>query len=63
MLFRITTELYPDSWNAYDSLGEALLQADKTEEAVKMYEKSLALNPDNANGTEVLARIKSAASM
>jgi glyoxylase-like metal-dependent hydrolase (beta-lactamase superfamily II) len=62
-MFKINAELYPDSWNAYDSLGEALLAADKVDEAVKMYEKSLALNPDNTNGTEVLTRIRKAASM
>ena len=28
-----------------------------------MYEKSLALNPENTNGTEVLARIRNAALM
>ena len=62
-MFKINVDLYPESWNAYDSLGEALVAADKTDEAVKMYEKSLALNPENTNGTEVLARIREAASM
>jgi tetratricopeptide (TPR) repeat protein len=56
-LFGINVELYPDSWNCYDSLGEALLRAGDTDEAVAMYEKSLALNPDNDNGREVLARL------
>ena len=58
-LFRINVELFPDSWNCYDSLGEALLRAGETEEAVAMYEKSLELNPENDNGREVLARIRS----
>ena len=39
-------------------LGEVLLQTGSTEEAVVMYEKSLALNPENTNGREVLARIQ-----
>jgi glyoxylase-like metal-dependent hydrolase (beta-lactamase superfamily II) len=56
-VFRINVELFPKSWNVYDSLGEALLRAGKTDEAVAMYEKSMALNPDNDNGREVLARI------
>jgi glyoxylase-like metal-dependent hydrolase (beta-lactamase superfamily II) len=59
-LFRINVELFPDSWNSYDSLGEALLRAGETDEAVAMYEKSLELNPENENGREVLARIRSA---
>jgi glyoxylase-like metal-dependent hydrolase (beta-lactamase superfamily II) len=57
-LFRINVELFPDSWNSYDSLGEALLRAGDTDQAVAMYEKSLVLNPDNDNGKEVLARIR-----
>jgi tetratricopeptide (TPR) repeat protein len=61
-MFRINVELYPESWNAYDSLGEALLQAGDTDEAVAMYEKSLALNPENTSGKEVLARIQGAES-
>jgi glyoxylase-like metal-dependent hydrolase (beta-lactamase superfamily II) len=61
-MFKINVELHPESWNVYDSLGEALLSAGKTEEAVAMYEKSLALNPDNDNGQAVLARIQGAES-
>jgi predicted TPR repeat methyltransferase len=62
-MFKINVELYPESWNAYDSLGEALLRAGDTNDAVTMYEKSLALNPENTNGKEVLAQIQGAASM
>ncbi|MBD3871291.1 MAG: tetratricopeptide repeat protein, partial [Acidobacteria bacterium] len=62
-MFQINVELYPESWNAYDSLGEALLRAGDTNDAVTMYDKSLALNPENTNGKEVLAQIQGAASM
>jgi glyoxylase-like metal-dependent hydrolase (beta-lactamase superfamily II) len=62
-MFNINVHLYPESWNVYDSLGEALLSAGKTNDAVAMYEKSIALNPDNTNGREVLERIRSSASM
>jgi glyoxylase-like metal-dependent hydrolase (beta-lactamase superfamily II) len=61
-LFRINVDLYPESWNVYDSLGEALLRAGNSDEAVAMYEKSIALNPENTNGREVLARIQGAES-
>ena len=60
-IFRINADLYPDSWNVYDSLGEALLRAGNTDEAVAMYERSLVLNPENTNGKEVLAGIRNAA--
>jgi CubicO group peptidase (beta-lactamase class C family) len=56
-VFKLNTELFPDSWNVFDSYGEALLQAGKKEEAIKMYRKSVALNPDNENGKKVLADI------
>jgi glyoxylase-like metal-dependent hydrolase (beta-lactamase superfamily II) len=59
-MFKINVELYPESWNVYDSLGEALLSAGHTDDAVTMYEKSIVLNPENTSGKEVLARIRGA---
>ncbi|TDS13670.1 pimeloyl-ACP methyl ester carboxylesterase [Maribacter caenipelagi] len=58
-IFKATTLLFPESANAYDSYGEALLMADKKTEAIAMYEKSIALNPDNEHGKEVLLKLKS----
>ena len=60
VMFEFNVELFPESWNVYDSLGEALLSAGHTEDAVAMYEKSIVLNPENTNGKEVLARIQGA---
>ena len=57
-MFRINTEMYPESWNVYDSLGEALLKAGNTEDAARMYEKSLALNPESPTGIEALKNIR-----
>jgi tetratricopeptide (TPR) repeat protein len=57
-MFRINVELYPESWNVYDSLGEALLAAGDHESAIAMYEKSLEINPDNTNGKDMLERIR-----
>ncbi|MDF4203274.1 alpha/beta fold hydrolase [Maribacter sp. SA7] len=57
-IFKTTTLLFPNSANAYDSYGEALLMADKKTEAIEMYEKSIALNPDNEHGKEVLLKLK-----
>jgi tetratricopeptide (TPR) repeat protein len=56
-VFELNASLYPASWNAHDSLGEALLANGRTDEAVRSYRKSLELNPDNANGRAVLARL------
>ena len=55
--FSTTTKIFPNSWNAFDSYGEALLLNNQKEEAIKMYQKSLELNPDNVNGKKVLQKI------
>jgi glyoxylase-like metal-dependent hydrolase (beta-lactamase superfamily II) len=60
-MFRLYVDLFPDSWNAYDSLGEALLKAGDTEAARKMYEKSVSLKPDSKSGLEALEKLKGAA--
>jgi tetratricopeptide (TPR) repeat protein len=57
-MFRINVELFPDSWNVYDSLGEALLAGGDRAGAIAMYEKSLEINPENTNGIEMLERIR-----
>ncbi|MDP9230065.1 MAG: tetratricopeptide repeat protein, partial [Bacteroidota bacterium] len=44
-VFKLNVKLFPDSWNTYDSLGEALALAGNKKEAVENYEKSIKLNP------------------
>ncbi|UHO39649.1 class A beta-lactamase-related serine hydrolase [Chryseobacterium capnotolerans] len=56
--FHSATLLFPMSSNVYDSYGEALLQCGKKEDAVTMYQKSIALNPDNNNAKEMLLKIE-----
>ncbi len=56
-VFKLNIELFPASWNAYDSYGEALLKAGEKEEAIRMYRKSIELNPKNENGKKVLERL------
>ena len=56
-VFRLNTLLFPESANVYDSYGEALLKIGRKEEAIKMYQKSIDLNPDNENGKKVLKGI------
>lgn len=57
-VFKLTTILFPDSFNAYDSYGEALMKSNRKEEAIKMYEKSIELNPENENGRKMLMQLK-----
>jgi pimeloyl-ACP methyl ester carboxylesterase len=57
-LFRLNTIAYPESWNVYDSYGEALMMQGDTAQAIMNYEKSLGINPDNKNAADVLTRFK-----
>jgi len=57
-LFKLNTELYPNSWNTYDSYGECLLKLGDIENGIKAYKKSLHLNPDNSHVKEVLSKME-----
>jgi tetratricopeptide (TPR) repeat protein len=57
-VFKLVVKLYPQSWNAYDSLGEAYGVAGDKAAAIENYEKSLQLNPKNENGRAALAKLK-----
>jgi hypothetical protein len=57
-LLSINVELYPESFNAYDSLAEAYMLKGDTEKAVRFYKKSLELNAGNTNATRMLEQIK-----
>lgn len=54
--FKINTELYPNSYNAFDSYGECLLLMGKEKEGLAAYKKSLELNPNNTNANNVLKK-------
>jgi len=56
-VFEKNTRLYPDSWNAWDSLGETAAKAGRKEQAIANYRKSLELNPNNKNGQAMLDKL------
>lgn len=58
-VFKLNAEQFPDSYNVWDSLGEVYYQIGNREEAVKNYEKSLLLNPENKGGRRMLEKIRS----
>lgn len=60
-VFELNAALYPGSWNAHDSLGEAYAERGRREEAARSYMRSLELNPDNGNAKEALERLSSPA--
>jgi len=53
-VFELAVHLYPDSWNAHDSLGEGYLRTGRREDGLRAYRRSLALNPDNAGARRIL---------
>ena len=57
-VFKLNTELYPDSFNTWDSLAEAYMVKGENAEAEKYYKKSLELNPDNSNAKKRLEKLK-----
>lgn len=57
-VFKLNVELFPDSANVYDSLGEAYMKNGDAEKAIANYEKSLDLNPDNENAQQMLGTLK-----
>jgi glyoxylase-like metal-dependent hydrolase (beta-lactamase superfamily II) len=57
-MFELYVELFPQSWNAYDSLAEGWYTKGEKQKALELYRKSLALNPANENGKKFIERIE-----
>jgi tetratricopeptide (TPR) repeat protein len=57
-IFKLIAQEFPNSANAYDSLGEGYLALGDTARSLKNYEKTLAMNPDNFNAEDQIERIK-----
>jgi tetratricopeptide (TPR) repeat protein len=57
-VFKLNTEAYPKSSNVWDSLGEAYMNKGQKEPAIKNYEKSLELDPSNANAVQMLKKLR-----
>jgi len=56
-IFKLNVEAFPQSGNAYDSLGEAYLKNGNKKLAIINYKKSAELDPTNENGKKVLEEI------
>lgn len=57
-LFILNTEMFPEAWNPYDSLGEGYFVAKDYDNALINYKKSLELNPQNENAQMMIDQIK-----
>jgi hypothetical protein len=49
---------HPGSSNAFDSLGEAYMEAGRREEAIQSYERAVALDPANENALQALEKLR-----
>ena len=56
-IFNLIISEFPNSANAYDSMGEAYLLAKDSTNALQYYDKSLQMNPDNFNAEDVIQKI------
>lgn len=57
-VFELNVEVYPESFNVYDSYAEALMKSGDMENAILNYNKSLELNPENNNAREMLQSLE-----
>jgi serine-type D-Ala-D-Ala carboxypeptidase/endopeptidase len=56
-IFKINIEKHPNSFNVYDSYGEALLKNGQRDSAIENYKKSVKLYPGNTNGIQTLEKM------
>lgn len=56
-IFKLNIEMYPQSSNAYDSLGEGYMTRGDKELSIAAYKKSLDLDPKNTNATTKIASL------
>ncbi len=57
VILQLNAEVYPNSANVYDSLGEAYMIDGNKELAANNYNKSLELNPKNDNARKMLENL------
>lgn len=57
-IFKLNVELYPESWNVYDSLAEAFMVHGNFDKAEEYYKKSLEINPSNEAAKNQLKKLR-----
>ncbi|HEX3527833.1 MAG TPA: DUF2306 domain-containing protein [Thermoanaerobaculia bacterium] len=57
-IFQLNVEAYPQSSNAFDSLGEAYLDDGNKPQAIASYHKAIQLDPKNGNAGTMLKKLK-----
>lgn len=57
-ILKLNADVYPNSANVFDSMGEAYMIDGNKELAIANYKKSLELNPSNMNAVEMLEKLQ-----
>lgn len=57
-IFKVNTILYPESSNVYDSYAEACMKIGEADLAIKNFEKSLSLDPQNHNARRMIEELR-----
>jgi tetratricopeptide (TPR) repeat protein len=57
-VLKLQLQIYPDSSDAYESLGEAYQKSEQKQLAVESYRKALEKNPGNSDAKEKLAALE-----
>ncbi len=58
-IFQLICEYFPQSWNAWDSLGEGYKLIGNTKKAIESYQKALDLKGDDERIQEIIRKLKS----
>lgn len=58
VFFKQNIMLHPNSFNVYDSMGEAYMISGQKSLAIENYKKSLTINPNNENGKAMINKLK-----
>ena len=53
----VNTQLFPNSWNTWDSLAEAYMQHGEEHIATGYFKKSIELNPNNSYAKEMVEKM------
>lgn len=57
-IFQLNTELFPESWNVYDSLAESFMTSGNNTRAKEYYQKALTLNPNSDHSRRMLDQLR-----
>jgi tetratricopeptide (TPR) repeat protein len=58
-IFQLNTEVFPDSANVYDSLGDAYARGGNKARAIESYQKALAIDPQKTSSSKALRELQS----